>query len=75
MINIIKVAVVPRLHLHPVTWGGQVEDELDKAELDKRTNKEFVMPLGQVSTDPTIKGCRRSSRVGESNRRLKGYHW
>ena len=63
-----------------VTCGRQVEAELDKAKLDKKTNQEFVTASGQMAADPQIKDpqggvLRRSHRVKESNRHLKGYHW
>ena len=63
-----------------VTCGRQVEAELDKAKLDKKTNQEFVTASGQMADDPQSKDhqgevLRRSHRMKESNRRLKGYHW
>ena len=62
-----------------VTCGRQVEGELDKAKLDKKTNQEFVTASGQMADDPQSKDhqgevLRRSHRMKESNRRLKGYH-
>ena len=58
-----------------VTEGGQVEDELDKAELDKRTKQEFVTAAGQMAADPRKEVLRRSNRVKELNRRMEGYCW
>ena len=58
-----------------VTKGGQVEDELDKAELDKRTKQEFVTAAGQMAADPRKEVLRRSNRVKELNRRMEGYCW
>ncbi|KAK7344834.1 hypothetical protein VNO77_14975 [Canavalia gladiata] len=64
-----------------ITSGSQVEGELHKednmenSELDKKTRGEFVTPQGQVEMDPEFKGVRRSTKVRESNRRLKGYKW